>query len=321
MRELLFWQALNEALREETRREDSVIVLGEDVAFFGGQFRVTEGLLAEFGPERVIDTPISENGFTGMAVGMALMGLRPVVEFMTFNFSLYAFDQIVNNIAKLRFMSGGSLKLPIVLRGPNGVGIQLASQHSQCIEPLLLNVPGIKVVCPSSPYDAKGLLKSAILDDNPVIFLEPISLTFKKGFVPKEEYYLPLNKAHLKREGKDVSIITYGRYVDLSLEVAKEFEREGVLVEVLDLVSLKPLDKESILKSAKKTKRVLVVQEPPLEYGPASEVLALIAEELEGVKVKRLGGKNLPIPYNKNLERACIPSKEEIINALLDLLI
>jgi len=323
MSELTYREALNQALREEMRRDPNVFIMGEDVAFYGGSFKVTEGLLAEFGQERVIDTPIAEGAIVGMAVGAAMVGLRPIVELMTVNFALLAMDQIVNHAAKIRYMFGGKVKVPLIIRAPGGGGQQLAAQHSQSLESYFLHCPGLKVVCPAFPSDARGLLKEAIRDDDPVIFLEHEALYGTKGEVPEGNYTIPMGKAKVKKEGKDMTLISYARTVLLSLEAAYDLEKEKIEVEVIDLRSLNPLDRKSITSSVKKTGKVVVVEEDWKTGGVGAEIVSLISEncfDYLDAPVKRVAGRDVPMPYAKNLEKLAIPQLEDIKAAIKEVL-
>ncbi len=319
MAELQYRQALNQALREEMRRDPRVFILGEEVAEYEGAYRVTEGLLKEFGPKRVIDTPIAEEVIAGIGIGAAMVGLRPVVEMMTVNFSVLAMDQIVNHAAKLRYMSGGQLKIPVVIRCPEGAGMQLGAQHSQNLEAWFAHVPGLKVVAPYSPEDAKGLLKSAIRDDNPVIFLEHELLYTMKGEVPESEYLTPIGTADVKRIGEDLTIFAYLRMVDVALKAAEELEKQGISAEVVDLRSLRPLDIETIASSVKRTHRAIVVQESWGMCSIGSEIAALIQEhafDYLDAPVLRLSSEEVPMPYAKELEQSALPRVKDIIEVV-----
>jgi|YelNatPaOPRAMG01_1025707.scaffolds.fasta_scaffold02552_7 pyruvate dehydrogenase E1 component beta subunit len=323
MRELRYVEAIREALRQEMRRDERVFLIGEDIGVYGGAFGVTDGLLEEFGPERVIDTPISEQAIIGVAVGAALVGMRPVAEIMFMDFVTLAMEQIVNQAAKIHFMFGGAASVPIVIRTPAGAGTGAAAQHSQSLEAWFAHVPGLKVVMPSTPYDAKGLLISAIRDDNPVIFIEHKLLYRTKGLVPEEEYTIPLGTAEIKREGRDVTVIATSLMVVRALAAAEKLAQEGIEVEVVDPRTLKPLDVETILKSVMKTGRVLIVHEAPLTCGFGAEVSARISESEAfyylNAPIRRLTGLDVPIPYNRNLERSVIPQEEDIIRAVREL--
>lgn len=322
MAELMYREALNRALFEEMERDPLVFVMGETIGERGGSYKVTEGLLKRFGPRRVLDTPIAEASFTGMAVGAALIGCRPVVEILFIDFAMLVMDQIVNQAAKYHFISGGQGRVPMVLRTQGGAGNGLAAQHSQSLEALFYHVPGLKVVMPATPGDACGLLKAAIRDDDPVIFIEHKLLYMTKGEVPDGEILVPLGKADVKKAGRDVSLITYSRMTLTCLEAAAALEKEGISVEVVDLRSLVPLDKETILESARRTGRVVVVHEAARRGGVGGDIAAMIMEEayddLDG-PVVRIAGRNTPIPYNLNIEKVCIPSVEDVIEGVLKL--
>lgn len=322
MAEIMYREALNQALFEEMRRDSTVFVMGEGIAKRGGSYKVTAGLLDEFGDERVFDTPIAEASFTGAGIGAALVGTRPVVEILFVDFTGLIMDQIINQAAKYKFMSGDQGAVPMVLRTQGGAGNGLAGQHSQSLEALFYHIPGLKLVMPSTPYDAKGLLKSAIRDDHPVIFLEHKLLYMTKGEVPEEEYLIPIGKADVKREGDDITLITYSYMLLKCLEAAEIMAQEGISVEVVDLRTLNPLDKDTILESVRKTGRALVVHEAVKRGGVGGDIAAMIMEEayddLDG-PVLRIAGKNTTIPYNLNIEKACIPSAEDIVEGCLSL--
>jgi pyruvate dehydrogenase E1 component beta subunit len=304
---LTYRDALNAALREEMQRDDNVFLMGEEVAEYDGAYKVSRGLLKEFGARRVIDTPISELGFTGIGVGAAMVGLRPVIEMMTMNFALLAIDQIVNGAAKLRYMSGGQIGCPLVFRGPGGAALQLGAQHSQAFESWYAHIPGLKVVMPATPADAKGLLKSAIRDDNPVIFIEGEMLYNQKGEVPDGEYVVPLGKAGIKRPGKDVTIICHSKTVAPALNAAKSLSDEGIDAEVIDLRTIRPLDEDAILASVAKTNRVVVAEEGWGFAGVGAQVVDLIQREAFDdldAPVIRVHQADVPMPYNKHLEKA-----------------
>ncbi|MBW2057230.1 MAG: alpha-ketoacid dehydrogenase subunit beta [Deltaproteobacteria bacterium] len=320
MAEMMYREALNMALREEMQRDPLVFVIGEGIGQRGGSYKVTDRLYEEFGAHRVIDMPISEASFTGAAVGAAIVGARPVVEILFIDFSMLAMDQIVNQAAKYNFMSGGKGHVPMVLRTQGGAGNGLAAQHSQSLEAFFYHIPGLKVVMPSVPYDAKGLLKSSIREDSPVVFIEHKLLYMTKGEVPEEEYLLPLGKADVKRSGNDITVVTYSYMTLKCLEAAEVLEKEGIGVEVVDLRTLTPLDKETILESVRKTGRALVVHEACKRGGVGGDIAAMIMEEayddLDG-PVQRVAGKNTPIPYNIDLEKVCVPTVEEIAEAII----
>jgi pyruvate/2-oxoglutarate/acetoin dehydrogenase E1 component len=317
---MTYREALNLALREEMKRDDRVFVIGEEVGLYEGAYKVTQGLLKEFGPQRIVDTPIAESGFTGVGIGAAMTGLRPVVEMMTFNFALLALDQIVNSAAKLNYMSGGQFNVPIVIRGPGGPAHQLAAQHSQSMEVYFYHVPGLKVVRPSTPADAKGLLKSAIRDDNPVIFIESETLYALKGEVPEDpDFLVPLGEAVVRREGADVTVIAYMGMMYRALEAAEEVEKDGISVEVVDPRTLQPLDSETILASVRKTHRAIVVEAGAGFAGMGSELSAVITEQAFDdldAPVERVTGVPAPMPYARNLERAKTPSTARIVDAI-----
>jgi pyruvate dehydrogenase E1 component beta subunit len=319
MREITYAEAIREALRQEMRRDERVFLLGEDLGVYGGAFGVTYGLLEEFGAERVRDTPISEAAIVGTAIGAALTGMRPVAEIMFMDFITIAMEELVNQGAKLRFMFGGKAKVPMVLRTPAGAGTGAAAQHSQSLEAWLVHVPGLKVVMPSTPYDAKGLLLASIRDDNPVIFVEHKLLYKTKGPVPEEDYTIPLGVADIKREGKDVTIIATSLMVLRALEAAEELAEEGIEAEVVDPRTLKPLDVETVNQSVMKTGRALIVHEACLTGGVGAEIAARIAEgpafDYLDAPIKRLAGLDIPIPYNRNLEYHTVPQVENIVGA------
>jgi pyruvate dehydrogenase E1 component beta subunit len=312
-------EAIRQAIDEEMQRDENVILLGEEVGQYNGAYKVSQGLLDKYGPERVIDTPISEEGFTGIGIGAALTGLRPIVEWMTFNFSLQAYDQVVNNAAKFRYMSGGQFKIPVVFRGPNGPAEYLSSQHSQALQSIYAHIPGLKVVSPSTPYDAKGLLKTAIRDDNPVIFLEGELMYAWKGEVPEEEYLIPFGVADIRRPGKDATIISYGKPMKAVMEAATMLEKEGIDVEVIDLRSIRPLDEETMYRSVRKTNRVVIVDEAWPFASVASHIGWLISrqcfDDLDA-PVELVTGEDVPMPYNHTLELAAQPSKEKVVDAV-----
>jgi len=315
---IAYREALNQALREEMRRDPDVFIIGEEVAEYGGAYKVTEGLLQEFGPERVIDTPISEEAIVGTGIGAAMIGLRPVVELMTINFSLLAMDQIVNHGAKLRYMSGGQLQIAVVIRAPQGAGLQLGAQHSQNLESLYAHIPGLKVVIPATPADAKGLLKSSIRDNNPVMFLEHEMLYASKGEVPDEEYLLPLGVADVKRAGTDVSLLSYSRMLLLCMKAAEQLAGEGIDAEVVDIRTLRPLDAETIVGSVKKTHKAIIVEEDWRFAGMGAEIASKIVEgafDYLDAPAMRLAAAEVPMPYSKQLEQLALPSADEIVSA------
>jgi pyruvate/2-oxoglutarate/acetoin dehydrogenase E1 component len=313
-------EALNMALREEMNRDPRVFVMGEEVGLYDGAYKVTQGLLKDYGPKRVVDTPIAESGFTGIGIGAAMVGLRPVVEMMTFNFALLALDQIVNSAAKLHYMSGGQYHVPIVIRGPGGPAHQLAAQHSQSMESYFYHVPGLKVVRPSTPADAKGLLKSSIRDDNPVIFIESETLYNIKGEVPDDpDFVIPLGQAIIRREGTDVTVVAYMGMMYRAMEAAEELEKEGISVEIVDPRTLRPMDTDTIIGSVRKTHRAVVVEAGAGFAGMGSEIAAFITEsafdDLDA-PVERVTGASAPMPYARNLEKAKTPTKEKIMEAI-----
>src|ERR687886_242246 len=319
MPEKTYREALRDAMIGEMERDESVLLLGEDIGVYGGTHLITDGLLDMFGPRRVVDTPISENGFTGAAVGMAMMGLKPIVEMMTWNFSFLAADQIIQSAAKVRYFSGGQVEVPLVIRGPNGGGVQLSSQHTHSLESFYGHFPGLKVVAPVTPHDVKGMMLTAIRDPNPVVFLEAGALYGTKGEVPEGDYTVPFSKARIAREGDDVTLISYGRQVNLCLQVADKLEEEDAIkAEVIDLRSLRPFDEETIIESVKKTHRAVAVQEQWRYFGVASEVAAIIQEQAFDhldAPVERVSGAEVPAPYARNLEVAAFPSEQQIADA------
>ncbi|MDQ4123417.1 MAG: pyruvate dehydrogenase complex E1 component subunit beta [Acidobacteriota bacterium] len=313
--------ALNQALREEIVRDENVFIIGEEVAQYDGAYKVTRGLWKEFGDKRIVDAPITELGFAGLGVGAAMAGLRPVVEFMTFNFSILAADQIINHAAKMLYMSGGEFKIPIVFRGPNGSAYQVSSQHSQALEAFYANFPGLKVVMPSTPADAKGLLKSAIRDDNPVIFMEQERMYGIKGEVPDEEdFTIPLGVADIKREGTDCTIVARSMTVPLAIQAAEQLEKDGVCsVEVIDPRTIKPLDIDTIVNSVKKTNRLVVVEESHAFASVGAEISHQVMEhafDYLDAPIKRISTAEAPMPYAKNLEAAALPDVPKIIAAV-----
>ena len=317
---LTYRDALNQALREEMQRDTNVFLAGEEVGLYQGAYKVSRGLLEEFGPMRVVDTPIAELGFAGLGVGAAMAGLRPVIEFMTWNFAVLALDQIVNSAAKILYESGGQIPIPIVFRGPNGAALQLAAQHSQAWEAWLAHIPGLKVVAPATPADAKGLLKSAIRDNNPVIVLEGEMLYNTKGEVPDGEYLVPIGKADVKRDGRDVTLLCHSKTVTTALKAAELLAgQEGVSAEVVDLRSLRPLDEEAILASLRKTNRAVVVEEGWPQCGIGAQVVDLIQREAFDhldAPVLRVTQADVPLPYNKQLERLAKPSPDKVVAAV-----
>jgi pyruvate dehydrogenase E1 component beta subunit len=316
---LTYRDALNQALREELQRDDRVFLMGEEVAQYNGAYKVSKGLLDEFGPMRVVDTPITELGFAGVGVGSAMVGLRPVIEFMTWNFALLAIDQVVNAAAKMLYMSGGQFPMPMVFRGPNGSALQLSAQHSQAWESWVAHIPGLKVITPGTPADAKGLLKSAIRDDNPVVFLEGEMLYNTKGDVPDGEYTIPIGKAELKREGDACTIVTHGKMVLVAMQAADTLAKEGIAVDVVDLRTVRPMDVETIATSVRKTNRAVVLEEGWEICGVGAQTVDFIQREcfddLDS-PVLRVHQEDVPMPYAKNLERAAKPDAAKAIAAV-----
>jgi pyruvate dehydrogenase E1 component subunit beta len=312
-------EALRDAMAEEMRRDDTVFLIGEEVAEYQGAYKVSQGLLQEFGPRRVIDTPITEQGFTGLGVGAGFAGLRPIVEFMTFNFAMQAIDQIINSAGKTRYMSGGQMSCPIVFRGPNGIAARVAAQHSQCYASWYAHCPGLKVVAPYSGADHKGLLKSAIRDPNPVVFLEH-ELVYGETFaVPDDpEFVVPIGRARIARAGEHVTITAFSRMVKLAMQAAEELEKAGISAEIIDLRTLRPFDVETVVASVKKTNRIVAVEEGWPFAGIGSELAAIMMEECFDwldAPVKRVAGKDVPLPYAANLERLAVPQVEDIVAA------
>ena len=317
MGELRYIRAITEALREEMSRDERVFVIGEDVGLSGGAFSATRGLLEEFGEKRVRDTPISESAIVGLAVGAAAAGLRPVVEIMFMDFMTLCMDQVINQMAKISYMFGGQSKVPMVIRTPCGAGLNAGPQHSQCLEALFAHIPGLRVVMPSTPYDVKGLLKSSIRDDSPVIFVENKALHAISGEVPDEEYTIPLGKGEIKREGKDVTVVATSRMVHQSLVAAEELEQEGIHIEVIDPRTINPLDKGIILTSVEKTSRLVIVHEAVKAFGIGAEISAMVCEEnIDSLDapIIRVGAPFTPIPFS--LESAYLPGAQDIINAV-----
>jgi pyruvate dehydrogenase E1 component beta subunit len=316
---ITYRDALNAALREEMHRDDRVFLMGEEVAVYQGAYKVSKGLLQEFGEMRVVDTPITELGFAGVGVGAAMVGLRPVIEFMTWNFAVLALDQIINAASKMLYMSGGQYNIPMVFRGPNGAALQLSAQHSQAFESWLAHMPGVKVVTPGTPADAKGLLKSAIRDDNPVLFLEGEMLYNTKGEVPDEEYLIPIGKAELKREGDACSIITNGKMVLVAMQVADQLAKDGIHVDVVDLRTVRPMDIEAIRTSVEKTNRAVVLEEGWELAGIGAQVVDYVQREcfdMLDAPVIRVHQADVPMPYAKNLEKAAKPDVAKTIAAV-----
>ncbi|OGP87861.1 MAG: hypothetical protein A2157_10665 [Deltaproteobacteria bacterium RBG_16_47_11] len=319
MRELTYAQAINEALMENLEKDPRVFLMGEDIGRYGGIFQVTAGLLDKFGPERVIDTPISESGFVGAAVGAAMTGMRPIVEIMFIDFTTCAMDMIVNQMAKIHYMFGGRGKIPMVLRTNIGAGRGAAAQHSQSFHSFFMHIPGLIVVTPSTAYDAKGLLNTAIQEENPVIFIEHKKLYVTKGDVPEEYYAIPFGKAEIKREGKDITLVATHAMVHRSLSVAEEFSKEGIEIEIVDPRTLRPLDKGAILESFKKTGRLIVADEGPVTCGVSAEISAIIAEEaVEYLRapILRVGSLDTPVPFSPPLEKIYIPDEDNVREAI-----
>lgn len=319
MREIQFREALREAMSEEMRKDDKIFLMGEEVAEYNGAYKVSQGMLDEFGPERVIDTPIAELGFAGIGVGAAMNGLKPIIEFMTFNFSLVAIDQVINSAAKMMSMSGGQYSVPIVFRGPTGNAGMLSSQHSQNFENWYANTPGLKVVVPSTPYDAKGLLKAAIRDNDPVIFMESELMYGDKGGVPEEEYVLEIGKAHIEREGSDVTLVSFGKMMKIAHEAADELAKDGISAEVINLRSVRPLDYPTIIKSVKKTNRLVIVE----EAWPLSSLATDIAFNVQkdafdylDAPIKRVNSMDLPLPYAPTLIDVILPNVKRTLDAV-----
>ena len=319
MREIQFREALREAMSEEMRRDDKIFLMGEEVAEYNGAYKVSQGMLDEFGPERVIDTPIAELGFAGIGVGAAINGLRPIIEFMTFNFSLVAIDQIINSAAKILSMSAGQYSAPMVFRGPTGNAGMLGAQHSQNFENWYANTPGLKVVVPSNPYDAKGLLKSAIRDNDPVIFMESEVMYGDKGEVPEEEYLIPIGKANVVREGSDVTLISFGKMMKVALEAADEMAKENISCEVIDLRSVRPIDYPTLIESVKKTNRAVIVE----EAWPLSSIATDLAFNIQrdafdylDAPIRRVNSMDVSLPYAPTLIEAILPNVKRTIEAI-----
>jgi len=319
MQEVEMREAIRQAIDEEMTRDSTVFIMGEEVAEYNGAYKVTKGMLAKWGPKRVLDTPISELAFTGLGIGAAMTGLRPIVEFMSWNFSFVAFDQIISNAAKIYYMSANRFPLPIVFRGPNGAAAQVSCQHSHCVEAIYSNFPGLIIVAPSNPYDAKGLLKSAIRNNNPVLYLENELDYGIKMQIPKEEYLVPIGKAHVLRSGKDLTLISHSRMASLCQKCAAELEKEGIDIEVIDLRTIKPLDIGAILNSVKKTKRCVIVEEGHYFGGIAAEVGFEIQEfvfDFLDAPIGRVCQRETPMPYSKPLESETLPNRSRIIDTI-----
>jgi pyruvate dehydrogenase E1 component beta subunit len=319
MRTIQFREAICEAMSEEMRRDESIYLMGEEVAEYNGAYKASKGMLDEFGPKRVIDTPIAELGFAGIAVGSAMNGNRPIVEFMTFNFALVGIDQIINNAAKMRQMSGGQFTMPMVFRGPSGSAGQLAATHSQAFENWYANTPGLKVVVPSNPYDAKGLLKSAIRDNDPVIFMESEQMYGDKGEVPEGEYTIPLGVADIKREGKDVTIVSWGKILKEAFIAAEELEKEGISCEIIDLRTIRPMDHDAIINSVKKTNRLVVLEEAWPFASVSSEITYIVQErafDYLDAPVQRITTADVPAPFSPVLLKEWLPNAGDVIKAV-----
>ncbi len=323
MATMTYRQSLHDTLREELLRDENVFLMGEEIGTFEGSYKITAGLLKEFGPKRVVDTPICENGFVGMATGAAMLGLRPIVEIMTINFIVLAMDEIVNHAAKIYYMFGGQCPIPLVIRTPGGGGQQLAATHSQNLEVWFAHVPGLKVVAPSTPADARGMLRTAVRDNNPVIFLENLALYNVKGDVPDGDYTVPFGKAKVTKEGSDLTVISYSRMAAVALDVARRLEQENKLsIEVVDLCSLRPLDRETIIKSVQKTNRAIVFEEDWRSFGIGAEIAATLQEEAFDsldAPIKRVASVEVPLPYSKPLERAALTGAKQLMEAIEEL--
>jgi len=314
-----FREALREAIYEEMKKDENIFIMGEEVAEYNGAYKVSQGLLDEFGSKRVIDTPIAELGFAGIGVGAAMNGLRPIVEFMTWNFALLAIDQVVNSAAKMLAMSGGQFNCPIVFRGPSGSAGQLGAQHSQMFENWYANIPGLKVISPSNPYDAKGLLKSAIIDNDPVVFMESEVMYGDKGDVPEGEYYIPIGKADIKRHGNDVTIVSFNKMMKVALQAAEELQKEGISAEVIDLRTIRPLDFPAIVESVKRTNRLVIVEESWPFGSISSEITYQVqknAFDYLDAPIKRVNAKDVSMAYAPTLVEAYLPSVKETVDAV-----
>ena len=323
MREIQFREAVKEAMSEEMRRDKNVFLMGEEVAEYDGAYKASQGMLAEFGAERVIDTPISELGFAGIGVGAAMNGLRPIIEFMTFNFSLVAIDQVINSAAKMKSMSGGQFGIPIVFRGPTASAGQLGGQHSQAFESWYANCPGLKVVVPSNPYDAKGLLKAAIRDNDPVIFMESEQMYGEKGQVPESEYIIPLGVADVKREGKHVTVVSFGKIIKTVFKAADELAKEGIEVEIIDLRTVRPIDYATVINSVKKTNRLVVVEEAWPLGSIATEIAFKVQKEAFDyldAPVIRVTTQDVPLAYAPTLVAEFLPTAEKVIKAVKEVM-
>ncbi len=323
MKTVEFREALREAMSEEMRRDEKIFLMGEEVAEYNGAYKVSKGMLAEFGAKRVIDTPIAELGFAGIAIGAAMNGLRPVVEFMTFNFSLVAIDQIINSAAKMYSMSGGQYSVPIVFRGPTGSAGQLGAQHSQAFENWYANCPGLKVVVPSNPYDAKGLLKAAIRDNDPVIFMESEQMYGDKGEIPEGEYVLPIGVADIKRSGTDVTLVTFGKITKVALKAAEELEKEGISAEVIDLRTVRPIDYDTVIASVKKTNRLVIVEEAWPLASISSEITYMVqknAFDYLDAPIRRITTADVPLPYAPTLIEASLPNVAKTVKVVKEVM-
>jgi pyruvate dehydrogenase E1 component beta subunit len=323
MRTIQLREAIREAMSEEMRRDENVFLMGEEVAEYDGAYKVSQGMLDEFGAKRVIDTPIAELGFAGISVGAAMNGLRPIVEFMTFNFAILAMDQIINHAAKMLQMSGGQINVPIVFRGPNGTAGQLAATHSQSFDVMYSHIPGLKVINPYTPYDAKGLLKAAIRDNDPVIFLESEQMYGDKGEVPEGEYLLPIGKADIKRKGDNVTIVSYGKMMKVALSAAEELQKNNISAEVVDLRTIRPLDYLTIIESVKKTNRLVIVEECWPQSGVATEITYMVqknAFDYLDAPVRRITQADTPFAFSTTLIQESLPNKEKVIKAVKDVL-
>ena len=319
MRTIQFREAVAEAMSEEMRLDDSIYLMGEEVAEYNGAYKASKGMLDEFGPERVIDTPISELGFSGIGVGSAMNGNRPIIEFMTFNFSLVGIDQIINNAAKMRQMSGGQFNIPIVFRGPTGSAGQLGATHSQALESWFANTPGLKVIVPSNPYDAKGLLKAAIRDDDPVIFMESEQMYGDKGEVPEDEYLIEIGKADIKREGSDVTIVSFGKIIKEAYKAAEKLAEEDISCEIIDLRTVRPMDHDAILKSVKKTNRLVILEEAWPFGNVATEIVYQVqskAFDYLDAPIIKLNTADTPAPYSPGLLKEWLPNSEDVVKAV-----
>lgn len=319
MKTIQFREAIQQAMSEEMRKDDTIYLMGEEVAEYNGAYKASKGMLDEFGPERVIDTPISELGFSGIGIGSAMNGNRPIIEFMTFNFALVGIDQIINNAAKMRQMSGGQFNIPIVFRGPTGSAGQLAATHSQAFESWFANCPGLKVIVPSNPYDAKGLLKAAIRDDDPVIFMESEQMYGDKGEVPEEDYIIPIGVADIKREGTDVTIVSFGKIIKEAYKAADELEKDGISCEIIDLRTVRPLDYEAIFKSVKKTNRLVILEEAWPFGNVATEITYQVQEnafDYLDAPIIKINTADTPAPYSPELLKNWLPNSEDVVKAV-----